>query len=89
MSWRWMLSAAAVVCLVFAGGGRPEVQGAQSAPAPPKTDPTPTADIQAGVERHLENQVRRGGGYFKLTYRNQELRLQLVKVHTSPHRIPL
>jgi transglutaminase-like putative cysteine protease len=59
------------------------VQGATSASAPPKTDPAPTTDIQTGIERHIETQVRRGGGYFKLPFRNQELRLKLVKVHTE------
>ena len=78
-----ILSAAALVCLVVAGGGGQEAQGAKAVSAPPGPDTAPTADIQAGIERHIENQVRRGGGYFKLPYRNQELRLKLVKVHTE------
>jgi transglutaminase-like putative cysteine protease len=43
----------------------------------------PTAEIQAGIERHIEERVRLGGGYFKLPFRNQELRLKLVRVHTE------
>ena len=41
------------------------------------------ADIQAGIERHIEEQVRLGGGYFKLPFRDKELRLKLVRVHTE------
>ncbi len=83
MSWRRLMSAAVVFCLVLAGSIRQEGQGAEAASAPPATDSAPTADIQAGIEKHIEAQVRRGGGYFKLPYRNQELRLKLVKVHTE------
>jgi hypothetical protein len=43
----------------------------------------PTAEIQKGIERHIEAQVHRGGGYFKLVFRNRELRLKLVRVHTE------
>ena len=43
----------------------------------------PTAEIQAGIEKHIQEQVRLGGGYFKLPFRNQELRLKLVRVHTE------
>jgi transglutaminase-like putative cysteine protease len=43
----------------------------------------PTAEIQAGIERHIETQVRLGGGYFHLPYGNKELRLKLVRVHTE------
>jgi hypothetical protein len=73
------------VCLVFAGCGQQEqeVQGTKSASARAKTDSAPTADIQAGIERHIETQVHQGEGFFKLPYRNRELRLKLVKVHTE------
>lgn len=42
-----------------------------------------TADIQAGIEKHIEDQTRQGGGYFKLPHDGNELRLKLVKVHTE------
>jgi hypothetical protein len=74
---------ALVVCLVFAGGGLQAGQGATGASAAPGPESAPTADIQVGIERHIEEQVRLGGGYFKLPYRKQELRLKLVKVHTE------
>jgi transglutaminase-like putative cysteine protease len=77
MSWRTIISATAVVCLVMAGGGRQGVREALAAPD------SAAADIQAGIERHIEEQVRVGGGYFNLPFRNQELRLKLVRVHTE------
>ncbi len=42
-----------------------------------------TADIQAGIERHVEEQVRQGGGYFHLPFGDKQLRLKLVRVHTE------
>ena len=42
-----------------------------------------TADIQAGIEKHVEEQVRMGKGYFTLAHGDKELRLKLVRVHTE------
>ncbi len=42
-----------------------------------------TPDIQAGIEKHIEEQVRLGGGYFILPFRGENLRLKLVRVHTE------
>ncbi len=42
-----------------------------------------TADIQAGIERYIEEQTRLGDGFFKLQYNEKELRLKLVRVHTE------
>ncbi len=42
-----------------------------------------TADIQAGIERHVEEQVLAGNGHFRLPFQNHELRLKLVRVHTE------
>ncbi len=83
MSWRTILPAVVAVCLVFVGCGQQEGQDAPGASAPPMTNSVPTAEIQAGIERHIEAQVRRGGGYFHLTFGNKELRLKLVRVHTE------
>jgi len=41
-----------------------------------------TADIQAGIERHIEEETKLGGGYFTLPYEGEDLRLKLVRVHT-------
>lgn len=83
MSWRTTISATVVVCLVLAGCGHNEGQDAPAASAPPVPNSVITADIQAGIERNIEEQVRLGGGYFKLPFRNHELRLKLVRVHTE------
>jgi transglutaminase-like putative cysteine protease len=83
MRWRRLVPAAAVVCLVFGGCGPQEGKDPPGAAAPPVATSVPTAEIQAGIERHIEAQVRLGGGYFKLPFRNQELRLKLVRVHTE------
>jgi transglutaminase-like putative cysteine protease len=42
-----------------------------------------TADIQAGIERYIEERVRLGGGYFALAFGDKGLRLKLVRVHTE------
>ncbi len=42
-----------------------------------------TADIQAGIERHIEEQVRLGNGYLCLPFKDRELKLKLVRVHTE------
>ena len=83
MSWRRILSVVALVCLGCAGCGQQEGKDAPGASAPPAAKAAPTAEIQAGIERHIETQVKLGGGYFKLPFGNQELRLKLVRVHTE------
>ena len=42
-----------------------------------------TADIQAGIEEHIAEQTRQGGGYFKLQFGEEEMSLKLVRVHTE------
>ena len=42
-----------------------------------------TADIQAGIEKHIEEQTKLGDGYFKIPFENQELHLKLVRIHTE------
>lgn len=63
-------------------------QSAQSArsPAPSADENVPhgvTADIQTGIETHIEEQTRVGGGYFDLPFEGKVLRLKLVRVHTE------
>ena len=78
MNWRPSLLLAATVCAALAGCGR---KGGRDSSAPA---PAPfTAEIQAGIENHIEEQVRLGGGYFSLRYGDRELRLKLVRVHTE------
>jgi len=81
MGWRTITPVAVTVCTVLAGCARKPEKGASNA-----SDPVPnvvTADIQAGIESHIEEQVRLGGGYFKLHFGDSELRLKLVRVHTE------
>jgi len=42
-----------------------------------------TADIQAGIEKHIAEQTREGGGYFHLDHNDKDLALKLVRVHTE------
>ena len=42
-----------------------------------------TADIQAGIEKHIEDYTRKGGGYFRLPYKDKNLSFKLVRVHTE------
>lgn len=62
-----------------------------------ETDPATvvTADIQAGIEKHIAAEAKRGGGFYALKYRKpparageapgpeQSLDLKLVRVHTE------
>ena len=42
-----------------------------------------TGDIQAGIEKHIAEQVERGGGYFRVPFEGRELELKLVRVHVE------
>ncbi len=57
-------------------------QGASERVCPARITPA-TLRSEGSIERHVEEQVRKGGGYFQLPFRNQELRLKLVRVHTE------
>ena len=76
--WRTVMSVAVVICIVLAGGGANRVQ------ASPSSVPTVvTADIQAGIEKYIDDQSRLGGGYFDLPFSDRVLRLKLVRVHVE------
>jgi len=45
--------------------------------------PAFTTEIQAGIERHIEEQTKKGEGYFLLPFKGSTLKLKLVKVHTE------
>jgi len=42
-----------------------------------------TADVQAGIEAHIDRQIRLGDGFFRLAHDDDELRLKLVRIHTE------
>jgi transglutaminase-like putative cysteine protease len=69
-----------VVCLLFGGcdqrrDEQPDVPGAVSHVV--------TADIQAGIEKHIEERTLAGGGYFNIPFEDKQLQLKLVRVHTE------
>ena len=79
MNWRNTMPVMLIVCALIAGcTSRDDEQGA-SATVPNVV----TADIQDGIERHIEEQTRLGNGSFKLPLDDEELQLQLVRVHTE------
>ena len=42
-----------------------------------------TADIQAGIEKYIEDETVRGGGYFEFSSDGQDFSFKLVRVHTE------
>jgi hypothetical protein len=80
MNWPKAIPAALVVCTLFAGCNKsPDTKQDSSEPVPNVV----TKDIQAGIEKHIEDQTRLGGGYFNLPHEDGQLRLKLVRVHTE------
>lgn len=71
-----IISIIAVVFLVSAGCEYEKEQDA-SAYIPKVV----TADIQAGIEKYIEDQSLSNNGYFKLAFREKGLMLKLVRVH--------
>jgi transglutaminase-like putative cysteine protease len=83
-------SLAVLLSLSGCGRERREASNVRTPPAvapsgtPPATGSTVvTAEIQAGIEKHVDNEVARGGGYFSLPFEGKTLRLKLVRVHTE------
>ena len=56
-----------------------ETKACESATA--DAPPIVTGDIKAGIEKHIAEQVARGGGYFTVVFEGRELQLDLVRVH--------
>ena len=42
-----------------------------------------TGDIEREIKGHIEEQVRLGKGYFKLSFKDEELQLKLVRIHVE------
>lgn len=83
--WKWFFAslgplvlAAVLIISIFEG-----VVGSQAHSAPPPVPAVVTADIQAGIEKYIDDQSRLGGGYFELPFKNNILRLKLVRVHVE------
>jgi transglutaminase-like putative cysteine protease len=69
-----------LICVALSGCHSPRAErreGDESVPA------VVTADIQAGIEKYIEDRTRAGNGYFALAHGDRQLRLKLVRVHTE------
>ena len=42
-----------------------------------------TSDIEKSIRAHIDNQVRLGDGYFKISFRDKTLQLKLVRIHVE------
>jgi transglutaminase-like putative cysteine protease len=79
---RWMTALAAISCLVFVFIGcsvRPRKTVGADEPVPHVV----TADIQSGIEHHIDILSRENKGHFPLTVDGKLLALQLVRIHTE------
>ncbi len=69
------LASAVLFCAICArAGAEPEVDLVKNAV---------TAEIKAGIEKHIENEMVRGGGYFQFSSGGKDYRFKLVRVHTE------
>jgi len=79
---RWvMLACVSPLCLWLGGcdsRGTAAAKGSE-----PYVPSIVTGDIQAGIEKHIAEQVAAGDGFFKVTFEGKELRLKLVRVHVE------
>ena len=70
-----VLASAIFICAACArAGAEPEVDLVRNAV---------TAEIKAGIEKHIEREAERGGGYFQFSSEGKEYRFKLVRVHTE------
>jgi transglutaminase-like putative cysteine protease len=76
MNWQMTMLAAVVICTVLVGCHKEKSFSE-------KVSNVVTADIQAGIEKHIEEQTKLGDGYFKMAFKDEELNLKLVRVHTE------
>ena len=72
-----LLKKPAAVFLVFTFVMLALVAGLRAEELPPVV----TGDIAAGIEKHIDEQIARGGGYFTLEFEGKTLQLELVRVH--------
>src|SRR3989338_3973078 len=69
------LTAALFFCMTgLPAGAEPEVDLIRNAV---------TAEIKAGIEKHIEEEAARGGGYFQFSSGGKNYRFKLVRVHTE------
>ncbi len=80
MNWRRLIPVALLVCVGLAGCDSSTDTRQTADNSVPHVV---TADIQAGIEKHIDEQTAAGDGYFKLPFEDGYLRLKLVRVHTE------
>jgi len=80
MSWQKAIIVTVQVCILLAGCKTSPDDNQVSSDSVPNVV---TQDIQAGIEKHIEEQTRLGEGYFRIDYEGKELKLKLVRVHTE------
>ena len=74
---------AALLIGVLSNACIPEAGPVQPEPAAPPVPPIVTGDIQAGIEHHIAEQVKRNNGFFTVPFEGKELKLKLVRVHVE------
>ncbi len=80
MKWQKAITTTIIVCTALAGCGTVQDKSKDS------VEPIPdvvTVDIQAGIEKHIEQQSCLGQGYFRISFEQEQLKLKLVRVHTE------
>jgi hypothetical protein len=84
LSLMWRFTAAAVACLSLTACDRQNSEQAGAVTdAGTDVPPIVTGDIQAGIEKHIAEEVERGDGYFTVSFEGQDLKLNLVRVHVE------
>ncbi|MHC4843185.1 MAG: transglutaminase-like domain-containing protein [Planctomycetota bacterium] len=79
MSWQKLIPVVLAVCTLFSGCSTSN----DTQQAPDSVPNVVTQDIQNGIEKHIAEQTRLGGGFFKIPFEETELKLKLVRVHTE------
>ncbi len=71
-----------VACIFFSGCYRSRSPAEND--AADKYVPTiVTSEIEAGIKKHIDEQVQKGGGFFVVPFEGKELKLRLVRVHVE------
>ncbi|MHC5094798.1 MAG: transglutaminase domain-containing protein, partial [Planctomycetota bacterium] len=80
MNWRFLSPVALGVLVLLGGCGKSPGTEQDAASAVPNVI---TSDIQAGIEKHIDEQTRAGDGFYRIDHEGDELKLKLVRVHTE------
>jgi hypothetical protein len=83
-SGKWLI--VPMLALSLLGCDREQERASKAATTPPDKPYVPTimtADIQAGIEKHIAEQVAAGDGYFTVPFEGNDLKLKLIRVHVE------